>query len=116
MTRTAITPALLCVPPSAGLRFRVLTPDHHPVASTVEGALAAATALAVARHHPARHALIAASDGRWLEVGVDGRTTLTPAADEAHGWPGTVQRALARLASIDRSDEGAQLGPRPSTP
>lgn len=111
MSRTATTPALLCVPlsPSTELRFRVLTPDHHPVASTVEGALAAATALAVARHHPARHALIAASDGRWLEVGVDGRTTVTPPADEPQGWPVTVQRVLARLASIDRSDEGAHL-------
>lgn len=110
MSRTATTPAPLCVPlsPSTELRFRVLTPDHHPVASTVEGTLAAATALAVARHHPARHALIAASDGRCLEVAVDGRTTLTPPADEPHGWPVTVQRALALLAPIDRSDEGAQ--------
>ena len=115
MSRIATTPAVLCVPPSTELRFRVLTPDHHLVASTVEGALAAATALAVARHHPARHALIAASDGRWLEVGVDGRTTLTPPADDPHGWPVTVQRALGRLASIDRSDEGAQPWPTPST-
>jgi hypothetical protein len=68
MSRTATTPALLFVPlsPSTELRFRVLTPDHHPVASTVEGALAAATALAVARHHPARYALM------WkLRVGVE---------------------------------------------
>ena len=109
MSRTATTPAPMYVSPSTELRFRVLTPDHHPVASTVEGALAAATALAVARHHPTRHALIAASNGRWLEVGVDGRTTLTPPADEPQGWPVTVQRVLARLASIDRSDEGAHL-------
>ena len=46
------------------VRFRVVTPDHHPIAVTVEPALAAATALAVARHHASRYAAIAASDGR----------------------------------------------------
>jgi hypothetical protein len=79
-------------------RFRVLTPDHHAVAVTVEAALAAATALAVARHHPARYALIAASDGRRLEVDLEGRTTLTPPRNDAHGWPTTVRSALKRLA------------------
>ena len=108
MSRTTMTPALLYVPlsPSSQVRFRVLTPDHHAIAVTVEGVLAAATALAVARHHPARYALIAASDGRWLEVGIDGRTTLTPSADDPRGWPTTVRRALGRLAPPQRSDEG----------
>ena len=101
-------PALLYVPTpgSCQVRFRVLTPDHHPIAVTVEAALAAATALAVARHHSARYALIAASDGRWLEVGIDGHTTLTPPADDPHGWPTTVQRALGRLAPPQADIQG----------
>ena len=69
MGRVVPSPALLYVPPTSPsclIRMRVLTPDHHPIAVTVHPALAAATALAVARHHPARYALIAASDGRWL--------------------------------------------------
>jgi hypothetical protein len=98
---------LLYVPsPSPQIRFRVLTPDHHPVAVTVEGVLAAATALAVARHHRARYALIAASDGRRLEVDTNGHTTLTPPADDPDGWPSTVLQALGRLASNDHSDDG----------
>jgi hypothetical protein len=107
----ALTPALLYVPPppSTQVRFRVLTPDHHPIAVTVEPALAAATALAVARHHPAHYALIASSDGRWLEVGLDGHTALTPPADDPHGWHITVQRALGRLAPTDHSDPGEPL-------
>lgn len=107
----ALTPALLYVPPplSTQVRFRVLTPDHHPIAVTVEPALAAATALAVARHHPAHYALIASSDGRWLEVGLDGHTGLTPPADDPHGWPITVQRALGRLAPTHHSDQGERL-------
>jgi len=84
--------------PGSQVRFRVLTPDHHPIAVTVEAALAAATALADARHHPARYATIAGSDGRWLEVHLDGHTTLTPAAGDTGGWPATVERALGRLA------------------
>jgi len=110
VSRVASTPALLYVPPpsSTQVRFRVLTPDHHPIAVTVEPALAAATALAVARHHPAHFALIASSDGRWLEVGPDGQTSLTPPADDPHGWPTTVLRALGRLAPADRSDQGEQ--------
>ena len=111
MSRIASTPALLYVPPptSTQVRFRVLTPDHHPIAVTVEPALAAATALAVARHHPAHYALIASSDGRWLEVGVNGQTSLTPPADDPHGWPSTVLRALGRLAPHDHSDQGEPL-------
>jgi hypothetical protein len=103
-----LCPALLYVPPAGGCRtrFRVLTPDHHAIAVTVEPALAAATALAVARHHPARYALIAASDGRWLEVDLEGNSTLTPPADDEQGWPTTVQRALGRLAPTDHSDQG----------
>ena len=74
-SRRPTSPALLYVPTTSTqqVRFRVLTPDCHPIAVTVEPALAAATALAVARHHPARYAVIAASDGRWLEVDLDGR-------------------------------------------
>ena len=108
MSGPALTPALLYVPPpqTCQVRFRVLTPDHHPIAVTVEVALAAATALAVARHHPARYALIAASDGRWLEVGIDGQTILTPPADDPHGWPTTVLRALGRLVPHCPSDQG----------
>jgi hypothetical protein len=108
MSGPALTPALLYVPtpPTCQVRFRVLTPDHHAIAVTVEVALAAATALAVARHHPARYALIAASDGRWLEVGIDGYTALTPPADDPHGWPTTVLRALGRLAPPPPSDQG----------
>jgi len=98
--RPSASPALLYVPPSAGtaIRLRVVTPDHHPVAVTVEPALAAATALAVARHHPAQYAAIAASDGRWLEVHLDGHTLLTPPTSAATGWPTLVERALGRLA------------------
>ena len=112
MSRTAaLTPALLYVPPpsSTQVRFRVLTPDHHPIAVTVEPALAAATALAVARHHRAHYALIASSDGRWLEVCLDGRTALTPPADDPHGWPRMVLRALGRLTPPDHSDQGEPL-------
>ncbi|MGE0305418.1 MAG: hypothetical protein AB7N61_14930 [Acidimicrobiia bacterium] len=110
MRRGAATPALLYVPhpSSAQVRFRVLTPDHRPIAVTVEPALAAATALAVARHHAAHSALIAASDGRWLEVGLDGQTSLTPPTDDPHGWPITVQLALGRLAPTGGSSQGEQ--------
>lgn len=109
MARPALSPALLYVPTASGtqVRFRVVTPDHHPIAVTVEPALAAATALAVARHHPARYAAIAASDGRWLEVYVDGHTTLTPASSDAAGWPATVTRALGRLAPSTPHPQGA---------
>ena len=95
-----MSPALLYVPPATAtrIRFRVVTPDHHPIAVTIEPALAAATALAVARHHPAQYAAIAASDGRWLEVYLDGHTTLTPPSSDTAGWPATVTRALGRLA------------------
>jgi len=112
VSRTAdLTPALLYAPPppSTQVRFRVLTPDHHPIAVTIEPALAAATALAVARHYPAHYALIASSDGRWLEVGLDGHTALTPPAADPHGWPRTVLRALGRLAPPDHSDQGEPL-------
>ncbi len=100
MTRPVELPALLYVPPTTddSIRFRVVTPDRHPVALTADPALAAATALAVARHHGARYAAIAASDGRWLEVHVDGRTAITPATSDASGWPQLAERALARLA------------------
>ena len=109
MTQAAVSPALLYVPYAAGtqVRFRIATPDHHPIAITVEPALAAATALAVARHHPAHYAVIAASDGRWLEVEGDGHTTLTPPATDPSGWPTTVQRALGRLAPPRPSAQGA---------
>ncbi len=118
MSRTAATSAPRFVPwsPSSDLWFRVLTPDHHPVAVTAEGALAAATAMAVARHHAARYAVIAASDGRSLEVGLDGHTTLTPPDTDPHGWPVTVQRALRRFAPTRRSDEGEHPWPTPSKP
>jgi hypothetical protein len=82
------------------VRFRVLTPDHHPIATTVEPALAAAAAMAVARHHSGRYAVIAASDGRWLEVHHDRHTALTPTTDPG-GWPVLVVRALGRLAPTD---------------
>jgi hypothetical protein len=111
LARVAVSPALLYVPPagpSSQIRFRVLTPDHHPIAVTVEPALAAATALAVARHHPARYALIAASDGRWLEVGVDATSALIPHAEDPRGWPTTVQRALGRLAPPQPDAQGAE--------
>ena len=87
---------------------------RRSVAVTVEAALAAATALAVARHHPTRQALIAASDGRWLEVGVDGRAMLTPPVDMLHGWPAAVQQTLARLTAVRRTGEGEQESPAPS--
>lgn len=100
MSRAATTPAQLLIArtPSTRVRFRVLTSDHHPIAVTVEPTLAAATALAVARHHPAGSALVAATDGRWLEVGLDGHTTLTPPTDDQDGWWSSVQRALEQLA------------------
>ncbi len=100
MTRPTAHPALLFVTPTTGttFRFRVVTPDHHPVAVTGEPELAVATALAVARHHRAHYAAIAASDGRWLEVHLDGRTSITPSSSDASGWPQLVERALARLA------------------
>jgi hypothetical protein len=109
VTRPAPSPALLYVPPTVGtrVRFRVVTPDLHPIAVTVEPAHAAATALADARHHPARYAVIAASDGRWLEVHLDGHTTLTPPTSETTGWPSTVERALGRLAPPRPSAQGA---------
>jgi hypothetical protein len=110
MSRTVFSPALLFVPPSgagAPIRFQVLTPDHHPIAVTVQPALAAATAIAVARHHPARYAVIAASDGRWLEVDIDGHTTLIPSTREPDGWPVTVERAIGRLAPPRSAAQGA---------
>lgn len=99
MNRASTTPAqpLVGRTQSTPVRFRVLTPDHHAIAVTVEPTLAAATALAVARHHPARAALVAATDGRWLEVGLDGHTTLTPPSDDQDGWWSSVQRAMRRL-------------------
>ena len=109
MTRPSSSPALLYVPPATGnpIKFRVVTPDHHPITVTVEPALASATALAVARHHPARYAAIAASDGRWLEVHLDGHTTLTPPSSTDTGWPATVTRALGHLAPSPTRPEGA---------
>lgn len=62
-----------------------------------------ATALAVARHHRARYAAIAASDGRWLEVHLDGHTCLTPPTSDTTGWPSLVRRALERLAALRRA-------------
>lgn len=100
MTRPAAHPALLFAPTTTGttIKFRVVTPDCHPVAATADPALAAATALAVARHHEERYAAIAASDGRWLEVHLDGPTTITPTTSDVIGWPQLVERSLARLA------------------
>jgi hypothetical protein len=100
MTRPTAQPALLFAPITSGttIRLRVVTPDRHPVAVTADPALAAATALAVARHHEERYAAIAASDGRWLEVHLDGRTAITPTTSDASGWPQLVERSLARLA------------------
>lgn len=94
------SPALLHVPPTVGatIRLRVVTPDQHPIAVTTEPALAAATALAVARHHRAHYAAIAASDGRWLEVHLDGNTCLTPPTSDPTGWPTLVDQAVERLA------------------
>ena len=99
MTRPAANPALLYAPTTTDstIRFRVVTPDCHPVAVTADPALAAATALAVARHHEDRYAAIAASDGRWLEVHLDGHTAITPTTNDASGWPELVERAIARL-------------------
>ena len=101
MNRRALSPALLHVPLAKGaqVRLRVMTPDHRAIALTVEPALAAATALAVARHHPAHSAAIAASDGRWLEVDLEGPTTLTPPCSDSGGWPAAVSRALGQLTS-----------------
>ena len=109
MTRPAAHPALQFVLPTNGttIRFRVVTPDHHPVAVTVEPALAAATALAVARHHQEHYAAIAASDGRWLEVHIDSRTSITPPTSDASGWPQLVERALGRLAPRRPFTQGA---------
>ncbi|MDW3212626.1 MAG: hypothetical protein R8G01_01410 [Ilumatobacteraceae bacterium] len=100
MSRASTSPTqpFVAHTPSTPVRFRVLTPDQHPIALTVEPTLAAATALAVARHHPFHSALIAATDGRWLEIGLDGHTTLTPPSDDQDGWWSSVQRALERLA------------------
>jgi hypothetical protein len=107
-SRRPMSPALLFVPTtSTHVRFRVLTPDCHPIALTVEPALAAATALAVARHHSARYAVIAASDGRWLEVDLQGGSTLTPADSARDGWPSTVLRALGRLGPPRPAAQGA---------
>ena len=115
MSRTTPTPPLFVAPsPSGELRFRVLTPDLRSVAVTVEATLAAATALAVARHHPTRQALIAASDGRWLEVGVDGRAMLTPPVDMLHGWPAALQQTLARLTAVRRTGEREQESEAPT--
>jgi hypothetical protein len=61
--------------------------------------------VAVARHHPDRYAVIAASDGRWLEVHHHGHTALTPTTDSS-GWPVLVVRALGRLAPTDPSPPG----------
>jgi hypothetical protein len=105
VTRPTTHPALLYAPatPECAIRFRVVTPDFHPVAATADPALAAATAVAVARHHEAQYAAIAASDGRWLEVHVDGRTAITPTTSDGSGWPHQVERALARLMPRRRS-------------
>jgi hypothetical protein len=99
--RGELGPALLYVPLGNGrqVRFRVMTPDNRPIVLTVEPALAAATALAVARHHPARSAAIAASDGRWLEVDLEGHTALTPTGSNPDGWPALVARTLAQLTT-----------------
>jgi hypothetical protein len=108
VSRPAMSPALMYVPLATGaqVRFRVVTPDHHPIAVTVEPALAAATALAVARHHPAHYAAIAASDGRWLEVHLDGHITLVPSSGDHTGWPATVTRALGRLVPSPLHPQG----------
>ena len=94
------SPALLYVPldGSTRTRFRVLTPDLHAVAATIEPALAAATALAVARHHRHHFATIAASDGRWLDIHLDGRCALTGAgSSHLTDWPVEVQAKVNLL-------------------
>jgi hypothetical protein len=105
VNRPTARPAVLYAPatPGSTIRFRVVTPDHHPVAVTADPALAAATALAVARHHRAQYAAIAASDGRWLEVHLDGHTTITPPTGDASGWPQLVVSALAQLVPHRRA-------------
>lgn len=95
------SPALLLVQPTVGatIRLQVVTPDQHPIAVTTEPALAAATALAVARHHRDQYAAIAASDGRWLEVHRDGRTNPSSPTNDAAGWPTLVEQTVERLAT-----------------
>jgi hypothetical protein len=109
--RHELGPALLHVPRAEGsqVRLRVMTPGNRPIALTVEPALAAATALAVARHHPAHSAAIAASDGRWLEVDPEGHTALTPASSDADGWPAVVVRVLGQLTTSTSSCKQRQL-------
>lgn len=98
--RVSRSAALLQALPTVGttIRLQVVTPEHHPIAVTTEPALAAATALAVARHHRAQYAAIASSDGRWLEVHLDGHTCLTPPTSDATGWPRLVEQAVERIA------------------
>jgi hypothetical protein len=62
--------------------------------------------MAVARHHPDHYAVIAASDGRWLEVHHDGHTALTPTTSDTGGWPALVVRAVGRLVPTDPSPPG----------
>ncbi len=97
---TASARLFVPVGPAARMRFRVFTPDFHPIATTCEPVLAAATVLAVARHHPARYGTIAAGDGRWLDVRFDGTTTLAPSDAELTGWPAVIEQALGHLAQI----------------
>jgi hypothetical protein len=108
MSRPAHSPALLYIPagPNAQVSFRVVTPEHHSVATTIEPGLAAVTALAVARHHAARYSVIAASDGRWLDVQSDGQTTLGVQITDATGWPTLVARALDRLVPSGQPPSG----------
>jgi hypothetical protein len=92
--------AVLYVSPvgSTRTRFRVLTPDLHAIATTIEPTLAAATALAVARHHRRHYATIAGSDGRWLDVHLDGRCELaTDRVTSQSGWPAEVQERINLL-------------------
>ena len=115
MTRPTAHPALLFVPPTTGttIRFRVVTPDGHPVAVTADPALAAATALAVARHHEDRYAAIAASDG-WSETMAavatgDGARVASLADALADDHDDTLYAAYAGLAAARVAIENGDL-------
>lgn len=83
----------------ARVSFQVATPDRHRIATTADAALATATALAVARHHRLRFALITASDGRTLEVRADGGVRHHHSVCGAVGWPSVIERTAERLAA-----------------
>lgn len=84
--------------PTPAIRFAVLTPDGHAIATSCNPELAAATALAVARHHRDHVATIIGPEGRRLEIDRFGAVTRPNSSSVGEDWQAVVEAVIRRLA------------------